>query len=383
MLTAEGCRQRRERLWAACPESLDALLIADPQHLVYLADYAPSPFVFRTTNSGALLVLTRQGPSILIADNFMKAVADAAHVDERVLPIWYRGVETAPIRRGRLIEAVAERLGQLPGTHFGYEPGHVPAGVVERLRDERGEISLFDIAPILHRLKRSKDADELAMIRRSLRAAEAGYAAALAEARPGMSELDLFLLVQNAVLRADGEQLQLYGDFVSGPRTAAVGGLPSARVIEPGDLVLIDFSAVVHGYRGDLANTFACGAGPTPRQREMYEAILEALAAAETVLAAGRPARDVDRTVRSSFAARGLAERFTSHSGHGIGLGHPDPPYFVPESADVLQVGDVVAVEPGLYFPGEFGMRYEHNYLITESGYERLSQHALQIDQPA
>jgi Xaa-Pro aminopeptidase len=145
--------------------------------------------------------------------------------------------------------------------------------------------------------------------------------------------------------------------------------------------VILDFSVVVGGYRGDFTNTFAVGAPPTARQRTLFAACLGALQAGEAVLKPGTTGRAVEAAVRGHFAALGLGHAFTSHAGHGIGLGHPEPPYFVPESDEVLQEGDVVAIEPGLYIVGEGGMRYEHNYRITAGGFETLSHHELRIEQ--
>ena len=84
-----------------------------------------------------------------------------------------------------------------------------------------------------------------------------------------------------------------------------------------------------------------------------------ALEAGESLLRPGMEARQVDAAVRGHFARYGLADAFPSHAGHGLGLGHPEPPYLVPESTDSLQEGDVVALEPGLYLPGQGGMRFE------------------------
>ncbi|HLH29008.1 MAG TPA: M24 family metallopeptidase, partial [Acidimicrobiales bacterium] len=131
--------------------------------------------------------------------------------------------------------------------------------------------------------------------------------------------------------------------------------------------------------RGDFTNTFAVGGGPTPRQRELFEACLGALKSGEARLRPGTPAREVDAAVRGHFAALGLDHAFTSHAGHGLGLGHPEPPYFVPNSTDTLVAGDVVALEPGLYIQGQGGMRFERNYLITPDGFETLSNHELRI----
>ncbi len=151
--------------------------------------------------------------------------------------------------------------------------------------------------------------------------------------------------------------------------------------IEPGDLLLLDFSVVVSGYRGDFTNTFAVGGGPTPRQVALFEACVQALNAGEARLRPGTPARDVDAAVRDQFASLGLESYFPTHSGHGLGLGHPEPPYFVRASDETIQLGDVVAIEPGLYVDGVGGMRFERNYRITANGFETLSNHELRIKQ--
>jgi Xaa-Pro aminopeptidase len=88
----------------------------------------------------------------------------------------------------------------------------------------------------------------------------------------------------------------------------------------------------------------------------------------------------VHAAVRDKLAERHLAEYFPHHAGHGVGLGHPEAPFIVPESSETLAAGDVVTLEPGVYLPGTAGMRYERNYLITETGYENLSDHPTSID---
>ncbi|MHB1560929.1 MAG: M24 family metallopeptidase [Isosphaeraceae bacterium] len=381
MLTAKGSASRRERLWRALPSPCDALIVGDPSHLTYLAGYAPSPFVFRTVESGALLLL-EPGRSTLVADAMLGPYVEQAHVDERFAPTWYDGKHSAPYRRGKLIQSAIERLAMISGRRIGVETAAVPAGVVEALRAARPGLEIVDIGPTIRELRRAKDADEIEALRRSMQAGEAAHAAALAEMRPGMTEMDAYRLVLEAASRGIDEQVSIYGDFASGPRCAKdKGGPPTGRTIEKGDLLLLDFSVVVGGYRGDFTNTFAVGGPPTPRQRELYDACMGAIRAGESRLKAGTPGREVDAAVRAHFASLGLDKAFTSHSGHGLGLGHPEPPYFVPESTDTLVAGDVVALEPGLYIEGEGGMRFERNYLITPDGFEVLSNHELRIEQ--
>src|SRR5262249_313674 len=136
----------------------------------------------------------------------------------------------------------------------------------------------------------------------------------------------------------------------------------------------------VNGYRGDFTNTFAVGRAPTAAQRDLFDACISAMAAGESALKAGVPARSIDDAVRASIAARGLEYAFPSHSGHGIGLSPPEPPYFVRQSTDEVMAGDVVAIEPGLFVPGVGGMRFERNYLVTAEGFENLTHHRLTLE---
>lgn len=378
MLTATACCTRRERLFNLLPNWEDWLIIADPKHLTYLANYCPSPFEFRSTDAAAILLLGRDGSSILIVDNLLQPYADKAVVDEVITPVWYEGRESAPDRGDFLVKNVIKRLGRCQGHSYGIEPAHLPTGIKDGILPS-GLLSFSDITPALRQLRRQKDADEIAVLKLSMKAGEAGMAAGLLAIRPGMTEFDAFHIVSRAAQDAIGMQALVYGDFVTGPRCEQIGGPPTNRVIEAGDLVLLDFSTVVWNYRADFANTFVCGGKPTPRQSELYQACVEAMREGEKVLRAGVKAAQVNQVVRSHLFNAGLGQHLGGHMGHGIGLGHPEPPFIVPKSTEVLMAGDVVTLEPGVYIPGVAGLRYERNYLITEGGYELLSHHDLTI----
>ena len=380
MLTQEGCKARRRRLWERLEPEVRWLIVSDPRHLVYLANYYQTPFVFRTNAAAAILVLGREEESILIADSGVRMCAEPAFADEKILPAWYDGKHTATTRPSKLVSTVLDRLGGCPGMRFGIEPSHLPIGVWSGLKKTRSDARFVDIEPHLHALKRRKDPDEVALLRKSMAAGEAGFAAALEGIEPGMTELEAYLLINEACMEAAGEQAIVYGDFVTGPRTVKGGGMPTDRKIEKGDLVLLDFSVVINGYRGDFANTFACRAAATDEQQRRYEICVAAMERGESLLKPGAACREIDRGVRAVLAEHGLAELNHSHMGHGLGLGHPDPPYIVPESDDVLEEGDVVTLEPGVFEEGIGGMRVERNYLITRSGCENLTHHRLTID---
>ena len=382
MLTEAGCRSRRALLWQNVAENIDWVVITSPAHQTYFANFTPSPFVFNSQRAPALLLLGRAGASLLIADNVQQPFIDCAYVDEREMPLWYRCVESASDRDALLLENAVRCVGERCRGTLGFEAASCPAALLDRLRTGHGA-AISGCVPIdltLRELRRSKAEDEVALLLRSMHAGEAGHAAALSGIEPGMTELEAWLHVQNAACRAAGEQAIVYGDFASGPRCEAGGGGPTNRVICRGDLVLLDFSVVIGGYRGDFANTFACGAKATSAQHALADACCAAMVAGEALLRPGVSCREVDAAVRGAFEKRQLAASFTHHSGHGVGLGHPEPPFLVPQSVETLQAGDVVTLEPGLYVPGTGGMRYERNYLITASGCDVLSKHQLTID---
>jgi len=380
MLTAEGCRRRRAMLWAALPETPDWIFLHSPRNLAYFSGYYQSPFLYKSQNAGAMLLLGSDGSSLLIADNLLTSFAESAHVDQIESPVWYNGRNSAPRRDSVLIDAVIDAMSSRRGLRFAFDSA-VPPRVIEAISDPFSEFHSPDVDACVQALMRSKHPDEIAVLARCMRAAEAGYAAAAANIKPGMTELQAFELVNSACIEQAGEQVSLYGDFASGPRTEQGGGGPTLRVIEKNDLFILDFSVVIQGYRCDLCNTFVVdGAKPTARQKELAGYCEEAMAAGESALRAGVAGSEVDAAVRAAFARRDVENHFPHHSGHGIGLGHPDPPYLVRESSDTLVAADVVTLEPGLYIKGVGGMRFERNYLVTGTGFEQMSRHFIGLE---
>lgn len=381
MLTAEGCKNRRRRLWESIPQSErpDWIVIADPQHQMYFANFWESPFVFRSADAAGLLILGSDGSAILVVDNLIEVFAEKAHVTEVLAPAWYDGKHTAPHREARLVQQTLDRMKKCPGDKIGYEASMTPAGLIGGLQASRPGLTLFDVDPFIRKLKRDKDADEVALLKHAMHAAEAGQKAGLYHIQPGMTELQAYLLVQKASIEAAGEQAIVYGDFVSGPRAEKGGGPPSDRLIKKGDLFLLDFSVNLYHYRGDFANTFVVAGQPTDAVRKLFDACKDAMAIGEAKLKAGAVCKEIDKAVRDSFDAKHLGQNFPHHTGHGVGLGHPEPPYIVSDSSETLVAGDVVTLEPGQYVIGTGGMRIERNYLITDAGYELLSKHAITL----
>lgn len=379
-LTAEGCRSRRERLWQALAATggpaLAAVVLAQPEHLNYLAGFRIEPFSFRSAEAAALLVLTPDR-AVIVTDNLVAPHAEAAYVDTVVAPVWYEAVQPAGPRRLALAQAAATSIARLVGSGLvacdAATPQAALAGIAARAR------SAPPIDPILAGLRRCKDPDELALLRRSIAAIEAGQAAAFEAVAPGRTELEVFQAIEQACVQALGERALIYGDFVCGPRSQGALGPPGTVRIARGELYILDFSVIVAGYRGDFANTLVVGGSATSEQSELMAGCRAALDAGEALLRPGADCRAIDSAMRQVLREAGLKPEDPSHLGHGIGLGHPEVPFIVRQGTEQLIEGDVVTLEPGQYGFPFGGLRIERNYLITASGCERLSGHRIAL----
>jgi Xaa-Pro aminopeptidase len=363
MLSAEGCRQRRKRLWQELDPKPDGdhLVLSDPAHLMYLANFFVDPFSLGGGFRG-YLILRNDGRAKLIYDNRLPHTVDEAHVEERRLVTWYDGQHPATGPR---------QLAPLEAVN--------PAGSGLRVHDRPGDHYAETLIRTIATMRRRKDPDEIELLRRCMRATEAGHAWARANIKPGMTELDVYCGVNAACTQAAGHAVIVYGDFAVSPGPERRGGPPTDRVLTPGDMFILDFSVVIGGYRSDFTNTLVVGAEPNADQKRLYDLCVVAMTAGEKELKAGAGCRTVYEGVRSDFEKGGMAEYFPHHAGHGLGLTHPEAPYFVRHADETLLAGDVVTLEPGLYVPNVGGIRLEHNYLITETGYERLSNHVIAL----
>ena len=358
MLTPDGYRTRRGRLLDRLKPG-HALVLADPLYLRYFAGFHVEPFSLGA-DFGGLLVLHPDGRTTLYHDDRLPKTVESARVDERIAVPWYDGQAPAHGPRGLVLRSAVEANGG-------------------RVHD-----SLADpLAPQLHaavgELRRRKDADEIAVLKKCMRVTEAGHAWARANVRPGMTELDVYAGVARACNEAAGHWVLVYGDFVVSDRPERRTGPPTPRTLQASDTFILDFSVIIQGYRSDFTNTLSVGGTPTPEQLRMFELCKAAMAAGEAQLRAGATCQIVYDAVRNVFGAAGMADYFPHHAGHGLGVAHPEPPYIVKHSTETLVAGDVVTLEPGLYIAGVGGVRIEHNYLLTDTGYERLSNHAIEM----
>jgi Xaa-Pro aminopeptidase len=385
MLTKEGCQERRTRLWEFLPQEIDWVLIGDPRHIQYFSNFRIHPFSF-SADQKSLLLLTRDGQTVLLADNFARRSAVfPCFADLEIIVPWYTQRKSVSNRDDALCLALSEVERLWKGATGLIEPEGVSEMVAAMVAENAAwqfatdnEAEAITLGDLIRSLRRSKHADEIDLLNVCMRACEAGHARALDVISAGISEFEIYLEVQRAAQEAARMPCVIYGDFrATNSSIHKAGGHPTHYQLQGGDLFILDYSVVIHGYRSDFTNTIAVGT-PSPVVEAQYRACCDALSAASQLLKPGVRGRDIWRAASEVLESRGYG-RLTHHAGHGLGLEHPEPPILVSESDDLLIEGDVITLEPGCYIEGQGGMRFEHNFLITSGDAVQLSNHRLTL----
>ncbi len=233
-----------------------------------------------------------------------------------------------------------------------------------------------DGAPLFEELRRRKDPAELAALGRAIDAAWAAWDQVVPGLAAGVTETD----VAGAILAAFASRgFEGWAHVQFGPGSAIPHGEPGDRALEMGQAVLIDWGGWRDGFSADLTRSFWWDGAPIPpddappEYREIHALVRAAQRAGIERIRPGVPCGEVDEAARRVIAAAGHGPHFTHRLGHGLGREIHEPPYLVAGSRDPLRVGDVVTVEPGVYLPGRFGVRWEDDIRVGEDGAEVLS----------
>ena len=254
----------------------------------------------------------------------------------------------------------------------GFEDDHVSVRALGRLEGKLPDGATLEAAGgTVERLRRVKDAEELAAIAAAAELADEVWRWSLQRGLAGRSEREVARAAE-ARFRELGADPSFPAIVAAGPNGALPHAEPGEREIGRGELVVFDMGAMLDGYCSDGTRTFATGE-PGERAREVYEVVREAQAAALEAVVAGAGGEAVDAVARGAIAAAGHGERFGHGLGHGVGLEVHEAPRLSRRSEDVLEAGEVVTIEPGVYLPGELGVRIEDLVVVTEEGCRNLS----------
>jgi Xaa-Pro aminopeptidase len=339
---------RGDRLAAAIAErELDLMLVTDLVNVRYLTG-------FGGTNGVCIC-----GPDTrLFLTDFRYTERAAAEVD---------GWEVVTVADDWL-GGIAARL----GGRFGFEDDHITVRTLERLRGKLADgVEAVPAGGAVEELRRVKDGAELAAIEAASALAEDAWRWTVERGLGGRSEREVALAVE-ARMRELGGEPSFPSIVAAGPNGALPHAEPGDREIGDGELVVFDMGARLDGYCSDGTRTFAVGE-PNQRAREVYELVRGAQAAALAAIRAGVTGQEADGAGREPIEEAGYGERFGHSLGHGVGMEVHEAPRLAQRSEDVLRAGEVVTVEPGVYLPGELGVRIEDLVVVTEDGQRNLS----------
>jgi Xaa-Pro aminopeptidase len=343
---------RTERLQVAMDAAhVPALLVTNLTNIRYLTGF---------TGSAALLLVSSEGLLFVTDGRYGEQAADqlgAAGVQARI--------EVDNVIQRQLVAAGVERAA---ATKLGLEADDVTWSA-QRTYDDKWfpQVELVPTTGLVAGLRVVKDDGEIAR----LAAAAAVADAALAEVRGRLverpTEVEFGLELDTAMRRLGADDVSFETIVASGPNGARPHHRPSDRTIVDGDLVVIDFGALVDGYHSDMTRTVAVGA-LTATQQRMYDVVQEAQAAGVAAVRSGVAAKAVDAACRTVIAAAGWDKAFLHGTGHGVGLDIHEDPRVGQSSTATLVDRCVVTVEPGVYLPEHGGVRIEDTVVVTPEG---------------
>lgn len=359
-----ACRGRQRRLQQVMQRrQIDMVIVTTIEHVQWVAGprfgWVHSP----------VLALSIDGHATLVCPN---KVVEVAAVDEMVT---YEAQWHSTLRNDQrqasslaLLDALATRSRP---SRVGIEFSVCGSFLTDRL-----DCQLVDVEPDLFRLRRRKDTDELARLRKAIEGTGKMYERARAIIGPGVCELEVFNQLQAVAVDFFGEMLTGTGnDF----QCAARGGPPRRRAAGAGELYILDLGPAFRGYFADNARTLAV-TEPTDQQQLAWEYITRVLHHVQQNVKPGLRAKQLFQEAQEILDACPVGQ-FNHHLGHGIGLFPHEAPHLNPCWDDTFEVGDVFTAEPGLYDAARLnaGIRLENDYLVTDDGVELLSDFPLEL----
>lgn len=365
MLENNHSRMRQQRLVEVlAAQDFDAAILGAGHHVYYFSSHWT-----KWTQQSAMVVLA-DGRSCLISANKPdeQAAADEAIAYEAQ---WFSTL------RQEQAAAVAEEVAGFMRDKEGHRIG-IDQSVVSSQVMLQSDAAFIPIDDDLHQMRRSKDPDELALMRRANDCTRAMYERAREIIEPGIAEIEVFNQLHAAAVESAGEPLTalLGNDFACG----VPGGPPrQGRQAQAGELYILDLGPAYRGYFADNCRAISVDGHPTDAQRKLWEAIVGCFSIVERMARPGVRCVEIFNAV-DDHLKQAMGTGMRHHLGHGVGLQPHEYPHINPKWDDVLIEGEVFTIEPGQY--GEQyrgGIRLENNYLVTKDGVENLTPFPLEL----
>jgi Xaa-Pro aminopeptidase len=318
------------------------------------------------TGSSAALAITRRSARLFTDGRYITQAAEEV-----------QAAKVAIVAGSPATNAV-QWLAAQPGVEVaGFDPAWTTVAELARWKDalhprlRRTFLSALP-APLVEPLRRIKDEDELSIMVDAAMVGSKLFEQILGFIRPGIQEIEVAaeLEYQARLLGAEGMSFDTI--VASGVRSALPHGKASTALLPRKGFLTLDFGVILKGYCSDMTRTVYLGK-PRSKERDTYNAVLEAQEAAVAAVSSGVSSGDVDEAARSILRREGLAEAFSHSTGHGVGLEIHESPRIGAGQTTRLMSGMVVTIEPGVYFAGQYGIRIEDMVAVTATGGQVLT----------
>ncbi len=346
--------QRIERLMAKLPEEVDCALITSDINRRY--------FTGMRSSAGTLLCFREEAYLI---------------IDFRYIEKARQTVQSCTVlQQENIYVQIKELLHKHGAKRMAVEAMELTLSRFAQLREKLGDaVGLDDsnaLSKAVYACRMVKEPEELEKIRCAQQLAEAAFEHILTFIRPGVTERAIQMELDFTMIRLGAEDLSFPTIALTGASTSMPHGVPSEKVVQKGDFVLMDYGAVVDGYHSDMTRTVAVGQ-PSEEMAHVYHVVLEAQNRSLQAVQAGITGQQLDAAARTYITQAGYGEFFGHALGHGVGMEIHEYPNASPAGNTVLHTGHVVTVEPGIYLSGRFGVRIEDFVAVTENGCENLT----------
>lgn len=341
------------RLVSMLPKSADGVLIVSETNRRYFTSFPSSDGILLATKNGSVFLTDSR--YIEEAQNTVKCceVTELKKVSEQLPELCQKlGV--------RVLMTESERL---------------TVAQLNSYRKLLKGITLTSVGTdkLIDKLRMVKSEEEKNSVIKAQRIAEKAYEHILGFIHEGVTEREIALELDFFMLRNGAEAISFETIAVSGANSSKPHGVPTDKKICRGDFITMDYGAVVNGYHSDMTRTVAVGE-VSDEQVRVYETVLGAQLRSLETLREGVKCSDADRAAREYINEKGYGEYFRHSTGHGVGLEIHEKPNLSPKSDFILQSGNIVTIEPGIYIPGKFGVRIEDLAIITKFGCENLTK---------
>jgi Xaa-Pro aminopeptidase len=388
-ISVPHCRIRQQRLLEQMQrQGLDLVIVSHNAHVQWLTgchfSWLFSPIAALTAEGHCTLVApARRVPAVAAADDLASYEAQwhsTLRNDQRVASsavlLDRLAGRVKPRRIGVDYSSSGPQLvGDSPWGTF--STCQAPAAGTVETRPTAIDSTVIDIEPTIYYLRRRKEADELALMKKAIAATGRMYERARHIVEPGINELEVFSQLQAVATDEFGEpqSAPAGNDYACNAR----GGPPRDRRCQDGELYILDLGPAFRGYFSDNCRTLAVNRRPTDLQQRTWEAIAAVFPVVQSTVKPGLSCKAFFEQIQRQLDEY-MPGVFNHHLGHGVGLFPHEAPHLNPRWDDQFEVGDVVAVEPGLYSPElRAGIRLENQYLVTDSGVELLTDFPLEL----